>query len=107
MTLNEYQKLAQRTSPDGHDKLLMGAIGMCGEAGEFIDIVKKVRFQGHLLDTRKLIEELGDVLFYCAEAAVGLGITLEEAAQRNIEKLRRRYPDGFSVSQSMNREAGG
>ena len=51
-----------------------------------------------------MIEELGDVLWYCAELACGLGVTLEEVAMKNIGKLRRRYPEGFSAERSINRE---
>lgn len=110
MNMNEYQALARRTSntngPEqaSYDKLINGVMGLCGEAGECIDVVKKTMFQGHELATDKLIEELGDVLWYCAELACGLGVTLEEVAQRNIDKLRRRYPEGFDAERSRNRE---
>lgn len=110
MRMNEYQALARRTSntngPEqaSYDKLINGVMGLCGEAGECIDVVKKTMFQQHELDTDKLVEELGDVLWYCAELACGLGVTLEEVAQRNIDKLRRRYPEGFDAERSRNRE---
>ena len=107
MRMNEYQDLAQRTcnitnAPD--DKIMNGCMGLNGEAGECIDLLKKARFQGHELDREKMIEELGDVLWYCAELACGLGVTLEEVARRNIEKLKRRYPEGFDAERSRNRE---
>lgn len=107
MNMNEYQALAQRTcnitnEPD--DKIMNGCMGLNGEAGECIDLLKKARFQGHGMEREKMIEELGDVLWYCAELACGLGVTLEEVAQRNIDKLRRRYPEGFSAERSRNRE---
>lgn len=104
MTLNEYQALAQRTSNDDADKLLNGCMGMCGEAGECIDIMKKHRMQGHALAADKLAEEIGDVLWYVAEAAAGLGMSLEEIAMLNIAKLRARYPQGFDAERSINRE---
>lgn len=104
MTLNEYQVLAQRTSNDDADKLLNGCMGMCGEAGECIDIMKKHRMQGHTLAADKLAEEIGDVLWYVAEAAAGLGMSLEEIAMLNIAKLRARYPQGFDAERSINRE---
>ena len=107
MNMNEYQMLAQRTcniTDTVGDKIENGCMGLNGEAGECIDLLKKVRFQGHELDREKMIEELGDVLWYCAELACGLGVTLEEVAQRNIDKLRRRYPEGFSAERSRNRE---
>ena len=81
MTINEYQKLAMRTSNPEVDRdgmLLNGVMGLCGEAGECIDLVKKNRFQGHELDRDRLIGELGDVAWYLAEAATALGVDLEE-----------------------------
>jgi NTP pyrophosphatase (non-canonical NTP hydrolase) len=105
MTLNEYQILAQRTSPDNnHNRILNGVMGLAGESGECIDYVKKNIFQSHDIDHDKLIEELGDVLWYCAELAAGLGVGLEEVAQWNIDKLRRRYPDGFDPERSVHRD---
>lgn len=110
MKMNEYQALARRTSntngPEqaSYDKLINGVMGLCGEAGECIDVVKKTMFQGHELDTDKLIEELGDVLWYCAELASGLGVSLEDVALINVEKLRERYPNGFEAERSINRE---
>lgn len=109
MRLNEYQQLARRTSStDGpekasYDKLINGVMGLCGEAGECIDVVKKMMFQQHELNADKLIEELGDVLWYCAELASGLGVSLEDVAQINVEKLKGRYPDGFDAERSRNR----
>ena len=104
MTFDEYQASAQRTSPAGHDRVLNGVMGLNGEAGECIDIMKKAMFQGHELDSEKLIYELGDVLWYVAEAATGLGISMDEIAARNIAKLRARYPDGFDAERSINRK---
>ena len=104
MTLNEYQALAQRTSGPGHDRIVNGVMGMCGESGECIDIVKKSCMQGHPLNKQKLSEELGDVMWYCAELAAGLGMKLDDIALENIEKLRKRYPDGFDPERSIHRE---
>lgn len=110
MTLNEYQLLAQRTADiTGNDlekKLLNGCMGMCGEAGECIDVLKKHMMQGHEPDFEKMIKELGDVLWYVAETATALGVTLEEVAQRNIAKLKARYPDGFCADKSIHRKPG-
>lgn len=103
MQMNEYQVLAQRTSPNGHDRLLNGCLGLAGESGECCDIVKKWLNQGHELDRNKLRDELGDVLWYIAETATGLGITLEQIAKRNLEKLRDRYPNGFDPQRSIHR----
>jgi NTP pyrophosphatase (non-canonical NTP hydrolase) len=106
MTINEYQKLAMVTlnpNLDEKDVLLNGVMGLCGEAGEVIDIVKKWHAQGHELDRDKLIKELGDVAWYLAEIAHVLGVPLEEALQKNIDKLKARYPEGFSVADSIKR----
>ena len=106
MNFNEYQRLAQRTSnkkADSIDKVLNGLMGLNGEDGECIDILKKYFYQGHDLDADKLIDELGDVLWYIAETCTGIGVTMEEVAIRNIEKLRKRYPHGFETERSINR----
>lgn len=189
VTIETYQALAMRTSPDGHDRIMNGCLGLIGECGEVVDAVKKWKFQSgdHAeLPREKLIEETGDVLWYCAELAEGLGedmgklyeryvvnlysdarggeaegiehaavaltrealdvwrkiydsggtgvytdtgstallrlsialiirrvhailedwccCTLEEAMTRNIDKLKKRYPDGFSPERSIHRE---
>lgn len=104
MTMTNYQVLAQRTSnTEGELKILNGVLGLTGEAGEVADIVKKALFQGHELDEEHLVEEIGDCLWYIAELATALGITLDDVAKRNIDKLRRRYPDGFDAERSVNR----
>ncbi len=107
MTINEYQSLAMRTlNPElsKKDILINGVMGLCGESGEAIDIVKKHLAQGHELDREKLIKELGDVAWYLAETAYALDVPLEEVLQRNIDKLRARYPQGFEASRSIDRE---
>ena len=104
MHLNEYQQMAMRTSPKDHDRILNGCMGLCGEAGECMDLLKKHMMQGHPLDKQKLSEELGDVMWYCAELARGLGMKLEDIALENIEKLRKRYPAGFDPDRSIHRE---
>lgn len=106
MTINEYQKLAMTTlnpSLSEKDILINGVMGLCGEAGEAIDIVKKHLAQGHELDREHLIGELGDIAWYLAETATVLGMDLEEVLQRNIDKLRARYPEGFDTEKSKNR----
>ena len=106
MTINEYQRLAMTTlnpNLDKKDVLINGVMGLCGEAGEAIDIVKKHLAQGHELDREKLIGELGDIAWYLAETATVLDIDLEEVLTRNIEKLKRRYPEGFDQQKSINR----
>ncbi len=107
MTGNEYQKLAMTTLNPALDKkavLINGVMGLCGEAGEVIDIVKKHLAQGHELDRQKLIKELGDVAWYLAETAWALDVPLDAVLQGNIDKLRARYPEGFDAARSKNRE---
>lgn len=85
------------------DVLINAVMGLCGESGEAIDIVKKHLHQGHELDREKLIKELGDIAWYLAEAATALDIDLETVLERNIEKLKSRYPEGFSAECSIHR----
>lgn len=103
MTFDEYQALAQRTSPKEHSRIVNGALGLAGEAGECADHVKKHLFQKHNLDSAHLAEEIGDVLWYCAELASGINRSLDEIAEQNIAKLRERYPDGFDPERSIHR----
>lgn len=103
--LNEYQELCSRTCPNSNGVNM--TLGLCGEAGEVADIVKKIEFHGHPFDDKtigKLKLELGDVLWYVAMLASHLGFSLSDVAVANQEKLLRRYPDGFSSSDSINRE---
>lgn len=107
MTINEYQQLAMTTlnpALDKKDVLINGVMGLCGESGEAIDIVKKWLAQGHELDKEKLAKELGDIAWYLAETAYALDLSLEDIFKANIEKLKKRYPEGFSAVRSMNRE---
>ena len=106
MTINEYQKLAMTTmNPelDTKDVLINGVMGLCGESGEAIDIVKKWLAQGHELDKEKLAKELGDICWYIAETATALDLSLEDIMAANIEKLRKRYPEGVDADRSRNR----
>lgn len=109
MTINEYQNLAMRTvNPDlDKDQMLINAVmGLCGESGEAIDIVKKWYAHGHELDREHLKKELGDIAWYIAEAATALGLTLDEILEANIDKLRKRYPEGFATERSVDRAEG-
>lgn len=106
MDVNEYQKSAMTTlnpTLDRKDVLINSVMGLCGESGEAIDIVKKWLMQGHELDKEHLIKELGDVAWYLAEAATALDISLEDVFQGNIDKLKSRYPEGFETQKSLAR----
>lgn len=109
MTANEYQIAALRTantddSLSPYGMLTNGVMGLCGESGEAIDIVKKFMHQGHELDREALAKELGDCAWYLAITAYAIGYDLETIFRMNIEKLKARYPDGFSADKSIHRE---
>ena len=109
MTINEYQELAMTTLNPELDKkevLINSVMGLCGESGEAIDIVKKWLAQGHELDKEHLAKELGDIAWYLAEAAFVLDMKLEDILKANIEKLKKRYPEGFEVKRSVTRLKG-
>lgn len=109
MTINEYQNEAMRIA-NGMNKdyplILNGLMGLNGEAGEAIDILKKHLFHGHELDVEHLAKELGDCAWYIAVSAKALGYDLETILQMNVDKLRIRYPDGFDTEKSLHRAAG-
>lgn len=115
MTFYEYERLAIQTAAaasieSSGSALLNAALGFAGESGEFCDILKKCLYHGHKMDKEsraKLQAEVGDILWYASLAAYGLGTTMETIAQGNIEKLRKRYPDGFSSERSKERYSGG
>ena len=109
MNFNEYQVLTRRTRSAActaslEALMLNGILGAGGESGELLDMLKKSMFQGHELVEEDVVKEVGDILWYLAEIMDALGQPLEVAATRNIEKLKKRYPDGFSVEASLNRE---
>jgi NTP pyrophosphatase (non-canonical NTP hydrolase) len=110
LTANDFQRAAMRTASGmnydnagGNGLLLNGVMGLNGESGECIDIMKKHIFQGHELDREHLIEELGDTAWYLAVCCEGLGVSLEEVMRGNIDKLKARYPEGFDKARSINR----
>lgn len=106
MKIVEYSAEANKTIPDYLSKnnlMLNACLGLSGEVGEVVDLVKKYFYQGHELKVNKVIEELGDVLWYINEMAIGCDTSLEEIAKLNIGKLRRRYGNQFSSEKSINR----
>lgn len=108
MNFKEYQEEMKRTANIEHSQILenltMGALGISGEAGEVTDYIKKVVFHKHDLDREEIGKELGDVLWYVTYIAECIGYSLEEVAEMNIEKLKKRYPEGWSSERSINRE---
>ncbi len=106
MTLDEYQQLAARTL--GRDRtyeqqLANAALGLTGESGEVAEVIKKHLFHATPLDQDALAKELGDCLWYIGAFATVLGLSLDDIAQRNVDKLRKRYPEGFDTERSRNR----
>jgi len=98
MNMNEYQTLAMKTLKPfetNSDMVANVGLGLAGEAGEVADILKKHLLKSKPLDRDHLKEELGDILWYLAEACVCFDFTLEEVAVSNIEKLAKRHPKGF------------
>ncbi len=107
MNLTDYQQLAARTLGRGRtheQQLANAALGLTGEAGETAELIKKHLFHDTPLDRDEMTKELGDCLWYIAAFATVLEIPLEEIAEKNIEKLKKRYPEGFDSERSRNRE---
>lgn len=114
ITPNEYQQGALRTEASleavlklveqDRIRLLHAALGLASEAGEFADQIKRHLFYQTPLDRVNLAEELGDLMWYIAVAAAGCGTTLEAILQANLQKLRTRYPDKFTVERAVVRD---
>ena len=108
ISASTYQNEAARTindTPDaGIDLVLVNmALGLAGEAGEIVELIKKGTFHGHTLDKAKLSNELGDLAWYLAGICTVLDLSYGEVLSANIEKLRQRYPQGFSTADSIER----
>ena len=105
-----YQLDVLKYAPDHNDYLqnvVYAALGMCGEAGEASELIKKYAYHGHTIDTEHLARELGDVLWYVSYIAHLFGYPLGKIMAMNQEKLTKRYPDGkFDADRSRNREEG-
>lgn len=105
--MNAYQYGCLRTVPGNlstNEVLTMGALGLCGEAGEAAELIKKAMYQGHQLNVTELSEELGDVMWYVAVTAWAAGLDLEKVMEENEKKRKRRYPVGFSAERSRGRK---
>jgi NTP pyrophosphatase (non-canonical NTP hydrolase) len=103
MTLNQFQTSAVRSVNPGatyKDRMADYGLGVAGEAGEVADIIKKVVSYGKEMDTQKFKKELGDVLWYVAALAWVNGMTLEDVAVTNVNKLMARYPNGFEAERA-------
>lgn len=108
MQMNEYQKAAARTINQKlypEQKANHALHGMTGEIGEIHSLYQKV-YQGHVIEYIHLKKELGDLLWFIAEYCTAMGWTLDDVAQMNIDKLKARYPEGFSEDKSLHRKEG-
>lgn len=106
MNFSEYQTLAARTlggDRTHEQQLANAALGLTGEAGEVAELIKKHLFHATPLNQEALAKELGDCLWYIGAFATVLGLSMNDIAQRNIEKLQKRYPEGFDTERSRNR----
>ena len=107
MNLSDYEAAASRTinqSLSDRDRLLDAAAGLAEEGGEVLGLVRKHLFMGHPLDRDRLATELGDALWCLAMTARAAGLSLDAVAEGNLEKLRARYPEGYSDERSRDRE---
>lgn len=105
MSLDEYQRLAARTINKGlcnKDKELHALHEMCGELGEIHSLYQKI-YQGHEMDNDHLKKEIGDLMWGIAELCTAKGFSMNEIAEINIDKLKKRYPEGFSAENSLHR----
>ena len=105
MKANEYQKKCMRTADKtSSQRQLYCCLGLAGESGELIDHIKKVFFHGHNVNINYIKEEVGDILWYLSVLINDYDLKLEDVMKYNIEKLKKRYPDGFSSEASINRK---
>lgn len=109
MSFDEYKDLAMTTCSIPYEnkkgRLYHAVFGLTSEAGEVSGILQK-SYQGHELDPEHMKKELGDCLWMIAEACDALGLSMEDVAWTNIDKLKKRYPEGFSSERSLNRAEG-
>jgi len=107
-----FESRIQELREQGFDthRLLTAAVGMSAESGEFTEVVKKIIFQGKPVNEENLFHlkrELGDIMWYVAQACMGLDTSLDEIMEMNVDKLKSRYPGGdFDVHYSENRKEG-
>lgn len=107
LQFDEYEEEMKRTASDlklTKDNLALGAMGISGEAGEVTDYIKKVLYHSHELSKEELAKELGDVLWYLTYLTELIGYSLSDIAELNLNKLKKRYPEGWNTERSINRE---
>lgn len=104
MNISEYQKKSIRTMKFDYSVSTHCCLGLAGETGEVIDIIKKSVYYKKELDKKKVTEELGDVMFYLVNLATSLDISMENVLEQNVEKLLKRYPGGFTEKDAIERK---
>ena len=107
MDIRQYQAKAIRTvntNLQDDEQLANLCMGLCGETGEVVDYIKKYIYHGHLVEREKLVEELGDVMWYLTNLATFFELPMCDILEENIRKLEERYPKGFSEEKSINRK---
>ena len=100
----DHIEVMKRLSSESMIRMLHASMGMVTEAGELADMLKKHIFYGKEVDKTNAIEEAGDVLWYLAVLLDTLGVSFEEVMEKNIAKLRARYPDKFTKDDAINRD---
>ena len=107
MITKEYQRMSKRTLPSEgvtrRDLLANMSMGLAGESGEVVDLLKKHLYQDHDLDVAKVSEEVGDLMWYVANLCNVMNIDMGDCMEANVDKLRRRYPNGFDAERSINK----
>ena len=107
MNIEEYQEKAERTVNNDltiNEELTNLCMGLAGEIGEIVDYVKKGLYQGHAIECSKIVEEIGDVMWYLTNLATFYRLPMTFILDENIKKLEERYPEGFSAEKSINRK---
>ena len=106
MDMREYQELARRTQNfelSNRERMLHALHGLSAETGEIHSIFQKI-YQGHSFDVDVVADEIGDLEWFVSELCDCLGLDMEEVCKRNIEKLKKRYPQGFDAERSVHRD---
>lgn len=103
MQIKEYQFKIQRTRNKTDYEIANYSMGLAGETGELVDMIKKSTFHGHELNMDNVVKEMGDIAWYLCNLANILNIDMELVLDKNIEKLEKRYSKGFTVEESKKR----
>ena len=101
MNIGEFQKVSLRTMKIDENTISHCSMGLAGETGEVIDIIKKHLYYEKELDKNHITEELGDIMFYLVNLASALDISMVNVLEQNIEKLNKRYPEGFNKEDAI------